>query len=72
MELATLITETVKLSDDAHRANNAGHPEEAKGALNKLHDALQINFDVYRIEPEPEDEPAPEPPAAEHTTDGDS
>lgn len=54
MELATLITETVKLSDDAQRANLAGHPVEAKDAMRMLNCVLQENESVFCLEPEPE------------------
>lgn len=56
MELATLITECVKLTDDAHRANNAGHPDDAKKALNKMFGTLHRNIDQIQLEPEPEPE----------------
>lgn len=71
MELATLITEAVKLSDDAHRANNAGHPTDAKISLDNLRILLHSELVLISREPEPETEPAPEPPAPEHTSDGD-
>lgn len=71
MELATLITETVRLSDEAHRANNAGHPSEAMGHLDKLRVLMLAETSAYEPDPEPETEPAPESPAPEHTSDGD-
>ncbi len=71
MELATLITESVKLSDDAHRANNAGHPDEARTALGRMRVMLNDNTELTQRLPDPETEPAPESPAPEHTSDGD-
>lgn len=71
MELATLITESVKLSDDAHRANNAGHPVEAQICLSKMYDVLSDNTAAFKPNVDPPNEPAPEPPAPEHTSDGD-
>ena len=71
MELATLITEAVKLSDDAHRANNAGHPISAKASLRILSDVLTRNANVIEPEPEPEPETPAENQIPPSTPDGD-
>jgi len=71
MELATLTTETVKLSDDSHRSINAGHPEDAKEHLAQLYLVLGQNHDLFKAEPEPEPPEPSEPPAPQPASDGD-
>ena len=70
MELATVIVDAVKLSDDAHRANNAGHPEEAKESLAKLWWVLDDSSNLWHKDTKQETEPAPETPSLEPKPNG--
>lgn len=64
MELATMVVETAKLSDNAQRALNAGHPDEAKEHLLGLYLILleHLASDAPKETPTPETSPPSTPP----------